>query len=181
MQRSFLHRYIDKVCDSSLHSWTERNQQMFRPVSLKLLPAHRKCDSSLHSSNGCRLHHVYIYIDARGLPPHLLYWNIVDAAASNLACVLIDQGMAMDRDRQQPQHIIQLAPPSRGSPAVNTPPPSRKPNDGASRLVHMCPPLYLAAYRGRTEEVMALLLQQHGAATAENYQSTGNLAFIASI
>jgi hypothetical protein len=45
----------------------------------------------------------------------------------------------------------------------------------------MCPPLYLAAYRGRTEEVMALLLQQHGAATAENYQSTGNLAFIASI
>ncbi|CAN6380812.1 unnamed protein product [Urochloa humidicola] len=65
----------------------------------------------------------------------------------------------MDGQRQH----IELA---RPSPADATP------NDGA-RLVQMCPSLYLAAYRGRTEEVMALLLQQHGAATTKCYQATG--------
>ncbi|CAL4995228.1 unnamed protein product [Urochloa decumbens] len=64
----------------------------------------------------------------------------------------------------QQQHI-QLALPS---PADATPP-TMETNDGA-RLAPMCPSLYLAAYRGRTEEVMALLLQQHGAA---GYQATG--------
>ncbi|CAL4900982.1 unnamed protein product [Urochloa decumbens] len=39
--------------------------------------------------------------------------------------------------------------------------------DAARSLVDMCPSLYLAAQRGRTEEVMALLLQRHGAATAD--------------
>ncbi|CAL4985465.1 unnamed protein product [Urochloa decumbens] len=68
----------------------------------------------------------------------------------------------MDGHQQQ---YIQLA--RRPSPADATPPATMQPNDGA-RLV-MCPSLYLAAYRGRTEEVMALLLQQHGA----GYQATG--------
>ncbi|XP_039778777.1 ankyrin-1-like [Panicum virgatum] len=63
-------------------------------------------------------------------------------------------------DRQQQQHI-QLACPPRGPL-----------NDGA-RSVQMCPSLYLATYRGRLEEVMALLLQQHGAGTAGRYQATG--------
>jgi len=65
-------------------------------------------------------------------------------------------------DRQQQQQHIELACPSRGSL-----------NDGA-RLVQMCPSLYLAACRGRPEEVMALLLQQHGAGRAGRYQATGN-------
>ena len=64
-------------------------------------------------------------------------------------------------DRQQQQQHIELACPSRGSL-----------NDGA-RLVQMCPSLYLAACRGRPEEVMSLLLQQHGAGRAGRYQATG--------
>ncbi|XP_022684672.1 protein ACCELERATED CELL DEATH 6 isoform X2 [Setaria italica] len=68
--------------------------------------------------------------------------------------------------RQQQQQHIQLAPPSSGSPAANS-----SPNDAdGARLVQMCPSLYRTAYGGRTEEVMALLLQRHG---AERYQSTG--------
>ncbi|CAL4982044.1 unnamed protein product [Urochloa decumbens] len=71
-------------------------------------------------------------------------------------------------DRQAEQYI-QLARPSRGSPANVTPAATRPDDadDAASSLVDMCTRLYLAVQRGRTEEVMALLLQQHGAATTD--------------
>ncbi|TKW01541.1 hypothetical protein SEVIR_8G188000v4 [Setaria viridis] len=62
------------------------------------------------------------------------------------------------------QHVVQVGrPPSRGSSS-----------DDAACLVGMCPALYRAANRGRTEEVMALLLQQHAAgAAAKDRQDTG--------
>ncbi|OEL30660.1 hypothetical protein BAE44_0008325 [Dichanthelium oligosanthes] len=78
-------------------------------------------------------------------------------------------------DRQQQQYIQLARPPSHdGSPAkATTAPAMQQPNEAdAARLVQMCPSLYRAVHRGRTEEVMALLLQQHGAAT--DYQATGN-------
>jgi len=41
----------------------------------------------------------------------------------------------------------------------------RHPKDDAAHLfISMCPSLYRAVYRGRTEEVMELLLRQKGAA-----------------
>ncbi|CAN6374501.1 unnamed protein product, partial [Urochloa humidicola] len=63
-------------------------------------------------------------------------------------------------DRQAEQY-------SRGSPAHVTPATQPDDADAASSLVDMCTRLYLAVQRGRTEEVMALLPQQHGAATAD--------------
>ncbi|TVU26188.1 hypothetical protein EJB05_28724, partial [Eragrostis curvula] len=55
------------------------------------------------------------------------------------------------------QQCIQLAHPSRSSS-------THQPRDDDARWMDMCPSLYHAVHRGRTEEVMALLLQQHGAA-----------------
>ncbi|OQU83028.1 hypothetical protein SORBI_3005G063800 [Sorghum bicolor] len=65
--------------------------------------------------------------------------------------------------RRQHQHCVQLACPPGDSPA--TKPMMRHPKDDAAHLfISMCPSLYRAVYRGRTEEVMELLLRQKGAA-----------------
>ncbi|KAF8711169.1 hypothetical protein HU200_029181 [Digitaria exilis] len=70
-------------------------------------------------------------------------------------------------DRQQ-QHVeLAHAYLSSGSPPASATA-VMQPN-GSTRLVQMCPYLYRAAFKGRTEEVMALLLRQH-AARAERYQ-----------
>ncbi|KAF8730955.1 hypothetical protein HU200_016830 [Digitaria exilis] len=75
-------------------------------------------------------------------------------------------------NRQQEQNV-QLAGLSSGSPPANAAAATTQPN-GSARLVQMCPSLYRAAFRGRTEEVMALLLQQRygAAARTERYQAT---------
>lgn len=66
------------------------------------------------------------------------------------------------------QHHIQLADPAcRGSFATEP-----KDEDGSRLIDNMCPSLYRAVQKGRMQEVMALLLQQHGAAT--NNQGSGN-------
>nr|CAB3491126.1 unnamed protein product [Digitaria exilis] len=78
-------------------------------------------------------------------------------------------------DRQQQQQHVQLAGLSSASPPENAAAATMQPN-GSARLVQMCPSLYRAALRGRTEEVMALLLQQHGASTrTERYQATDTI------
>lgn len=92
---------------------------------------------------------------------------------SSTCCHKLDRSMD-PMDRQQQQQHVQLAGLSSASPPENAAAATMQPN-GSARLVQMCPSLYRAALRGRTEEVMALLLQQHGASTrTERYQATGN-------
>lgn len=72
----------------------------------------------------------------------------------------------MAPEQQQPD--VQLAHPAdtcRGSSATT------QLKDDDTRLVNMCPNLYCAVQMGRTEEVMALLQQQH---RAYNQASAGN-------
>jgi hypothetical protein len=90
--------------------------------------------------------------------------------------IKLDQSMNADVMDQQQQHVVQVqlahpAPP-RGSSAAKQL--NKDGGDDSARLIDMCP-LYRAVHRGPTVEVMALLLQQHGAAAARNYQgsSTG--------
>jgi hypothetical protein len=91
--------------------------------------------------------------------------------------IKLDQSMNADVMDQQQQHVVQVqlahpAPP-RGSSAAKQL--NKDGGDDSARLIDMCPSLYRAVHRGPTVEVMALLLQQHGAAAARNYQgsSTG--------
>uniref|UniRef100_A0A0E0MD68 PGG domain-containing protein n=1 Tax=Oryza punctata TaxID=4537 RepID=A0A0E0MD68_ORYPU len=63
-------------------------------------------------------------------------------------------------------HVVQLAQQRPGSPSADqtTPPPPAAAANGEAPRMEMCPSLYRAARSGRSEEVMALLLQQrHGA------------------